>query len=142
MAEKRTKMCPHCGRTFETTYSLKIYCCQECKDKAYNERSKKKYHEEKELYRLNLKCKCCGEQLYGRQRKFCSSKCRDQYKRDHTISMIDRTTANKDKCACTIIEKCYYGAKAGGLPICDYLDMEGHARGCYPDGDKCTCFRE
>ena len=35
-----TKICPHCGRTFATTYSNKIYCTPDCTYAAREERKR------------------------------------------------------------------------------------------------------
>ena len=48
---RMTKICPVCGKRFETDSKVKIYCSHECKDKAHLI----KYHENKNKTELEVK---------------------------------------------------------------------------------------
>ena len=41
------KTCPECKKSFETTYSTKVYCSEECKNQSQNNRVKAKYTQKK-----------------------------------------------------------------------------------------------
>lgn len=66
------KVCPCCGRPFETEYSRKIYCSSRCKNKvvqkAFNQRKKAE---------LTITCAICGNQFTSTdgRRKCCSPEC-------------------------------------------------------------------
>lgn len=83
------KICPHCGKEFETHYLDKIYCSRECYNKAKNERQKlyeKQKREQKreqkdlppKIIKVRGKCLACGKTFNPAfaTEKFCSDKCR------------------------------------------------------------------
>ena len=51
----------------------------------------------------------------------------------------DKGAVKTYKCS-EVIHKCFYRGKCGLHTICDYLEIEGHMRGCKPE--ECDKFRE
>jgi predicted nucleic acid-binding Zn ribbon protein len=79
-----TKTCPVCKHPFETKNSVKVYCCDECKNIRNNERSTE--YAKKFLRNPNktIKIKVCLQcqkpyAILANNQKFCSSKCRTNF---------------------------------------------------------------
>jgi predicted nucleic acid-binding Zn ribbon protein len=67
------RACPTCGTEFDTTSKNKVYCCKQCKDKAYRDGHivMKVHHKV---------CKLCGKEFdtMVANQVFCSSVCRSR----------------------------------------------------------------
>lgn len=67
-------------------------------------------------------------------------------KKNGLLNNNDKKEDPADKCTvktynCNdVIDKCFYSVKCGRYKVCDYLEKEGHMRGCKPE--KCDKFRE
>ena len=78
---KMKKICPQCGKEFETNNKKKKYCCDRCR---INHRKDVKQKIKKK------KCVClnCGKEIvvqnnYKKLPSFCSKKCYDEYSLTH-----------------------------------------------------------
>ncbi len=78
-----TKVCPFCGKEFETTNNRKIYCSDECKNQ-YNKEKKR----EKKVYPINT-CIMCGKQFTARsvRTRFCCKECEKKYNREKDMDL-------------------------------------------------------
>ena len=67
------KVCPTCGKEFETNYSHQIYCSKQCNSRAKNARHRK-------LPKF-AKCIVCGKefQKFGNRRICCSKECYEKH---------------------------------------------------------------
>ena len=74
------KVCPVCGAEFETTYTHKKYCSEECAAKAQQEtREQWRYRTgSKKIYHRT--CPECGAEIETSHnlKKYCSDQCRDE----------------------------------------------------------------
>ena len=84
----RVKKCQRCNKSFIITGGNNQYCSSKCQTEIENERSKKRYHENKVLkggFSEDRKCKECNTYFVASnfQNVFCSDECRNksQYRR-------------------------------------------------------------
>lgn len=66
------KVCPRCGREFETDNSQRVYCSNQCKNKV----AQKEFHQRHKAV-LTITCAICGKKFTSTdgRRKCCSSEC-------------------------------------------------------------------
>ena len=92
------KVCPVCGKDF-AVYGSQLYCSDECKQKARQER--KKQSEEEYKQGINRKCVYCGSDYKARaqNQRYCCSACADRaaYERKQGKNFHPCTTPPKMK---------------------------------------------
>lgn len=78
-----SKECKFCGKTFNTAKESQVFCSKECLVKYFDSvRPKREY---------KVKCSECGKDFIASRNKtekeplrFCSTKCRDEYRKKHS----------------------------------------------------------
>jgi hypothetical protein len=85
-AEKPSRICKRCGRTFVAAHGSQAYCSQECRHAAIIERQdawyKRKKRKEKRL--LTISCAECGADFRAvrETQKYCCPECAKEGKRE------------------------------------------------------------
>lgn len=79
------KICPICGKEFESSDSRQKYCSEKC----YLDSVKKWYHAHKTLKKFNpIKCSICGKEFTPKTRIniYCSPECKHEAARQQMKS--------------------------------------------------------
>lgn len=99
-------------------------------------------------------CPICGKTFEGYQKRvYCGSECAkvantkrtvESHRKIYTKRKVKKTPKPKsqvDRCVCQRVQTCVYGQRfvSTGMRFCDYITVEGHARGGYPD--ECKHYR-
>lgn len=83
------KICPYCGKKFETDRKIKKFCCTKCQVNYNNQIIKEK--------RANKKkhCRYCGKEFSQKwNEQYCSEKCRIQARREKERQSFDGSYIN------------------------------------------------
>ncbi|MEI6842520.1 MAG: hypothetical protein WCK53_14725 [Methanomicrobiales archaeon] len=87
------KQCDFCQKTFYSFTKTKRYCCDECKDNAYDERRRTSDYQEKKqsitsIVNESRGCPICHEEYHGKARTCGRYRCRkaEQRKREKNVS--------------------------------------------------------
>lgn len=96
-------------------------------------------------------CPVCGKTFQGfPKRVYCGNECAkvannrktvERNKLYYTKPKVKKAPKPKpkaDRCVCTRVRTCIYGRRfeSTGVKYCDYITVEGHSRGGYPDECK------
>lgn len=100
MIEKR--ICPYCGKEFESSHRTKKFCSADCCNKHYKELGRSKRAAEK--VGSTIECEWCGKEFIATsvRSKYCSKECRE--KAMHQQAKEERLERKKKK-SCTICGK-------------------------------------
>ena len=100
MIEKR--ICPYCGKEFESSHKTKKFCCKECCTKYIQQQGRSKRAAEK--VGSAIECEWCGKEFIATsvQSKFCSKQCREFA---HHKQAKEERLERKKKKSCTICGK-------------------------------------
>lgn len=96
------KICPYCGKEFESSHKTKKFCCKECCTKYIQHQGRSKRAAEK--VGSTIECEWCGKEFIATsvRSKYCSKECRE--KAMHQQAKEERLERKKKK-SCTICGK-------------------------------------